>query len=98
MTPVRLEPATPRSRVKHSTTEPLRSPSAGCSNLEASKCIAKGVDQDQTANEAVSDLGPYCLHYLQRLAVDISRPHFQPCFRLAVYQSVECSKLFDFPG
>ena len=25
MTPVRLEPATPRSRVKHSTTEPLRS-------------------------------------------------------------------------
>ena len=24
MTPVRLEPATPRSRVKHSTTEPLR--------------------------------------------------------------------------
>ena len=25
MTPVRLEPATPRSRVKHSTTEPLGS-------------------------------------------------------------------------
>ena len=25
VTPVRLEPATPRSRVKHSTTEPLRS-------------------------------------------------------------------------
>ena len=26
MTPVRLEPAAPRSRDKHSTTEPLRSP------------------------------------------------------------------------
>ena len=26
VTPVRLEPAAPRSRVKHSTTEPLRSP------------------------------------------------------------------------
>ena len=26
MTPVRLEPAAPGSRVKHSTTEPLRSP------------------------------------------------------------------------
>ena len=26
MAPVRLEPAAPRSRVKHSTTEPLRSP------------------------------------------------------------------------
>ena len=25
MTPVRLEPVAPRSRVKHSTTEPLRS-------------------------------------------------------------------------
>ena len=25
MTPMRLEPAAPRSRVKHSTTEPLRS-------------------------------------------------------------------------
>ena len=25
MTPLRLEPAAPRSRVKHSTTEPLRS-------------------------------------------------------------------------
>ena len=26
MTPVRLKPAAPRSQVKHSTTEPLRSP------------------------------------------------------------------------
>ena len=26
VTPVRLEPAAPRSRVQHSTTEPLRSP------------------------------------------------------------------------
>ena len=30
VTPVRLEPAAPRSRVKHSTTEPLRSLYAGC--------------------------------------------------------------------
>ena len=29
MTPVRLKPATLRSRVKHSTTEPLRSPHHG---------------------------------------------------------------------
>ena len=28
MTPVRLEPAAPRSQVKHSTTEPLGSPDA----------------------------------------------------------------------
>ena len=31
--PVRLEPAAPRSRVKHSTTEPLRSLSGGVRNL-----------------------------------------------------------------
>ena len=30
MTPVRLEPAAPRSRVKHSTTEPLRSLKVFC--------------------------------------------------------------------
>ena len=30
MTPVRLEPAAHRSRVKHSTTEPLRSPIHMC--------------------------------------------------------------------
>ena len=30
MTPVRLKPAAPRSRVKHSTTEPLRSLNIGC--------------------------------------------------------------------
>ena len=33
MTPVRLEPAAPRSRVKHSTDEPLHSPL-----LPAEKC------------------------------------------------------------
>ena len=33
MTPVRLEPVAPRSRVKHSTTEPLRSLHT-CTNLE----------------------------------------------------------------
>ena len=34
MTPVRLEPAAPRSRVKHSTTEPLRS---HCSKISSDK-------------------------------------------------------------
>ena len=33
MTPVRLEPVAPRSRVKHSTTEPLRSRFVLVSNL-----------------------------------------------------------------
>ena len=36
MTPERLEPAAPRSRVKHSTTEPLRS--------ERHKCVPISVD------------------------------------------------------
>ena len=34
MTPVRLEPATLQSRVKHSTTEPLRSQARVCSNVD----------------------------------------------------------------
>ena len=33
MTPMRLEPAAPRSRVKHSATEPLRSPYLICEQL-----------------------------------------------------------------
>ena len=33
MMPVRLEPAALRSRVKHSTTEPLRSQSTGCDEM-----------------------------------------------------------------
>ena len=33
VTPVRLEPAAPRSRVKHSTTEPLRSPVVSVKSL-----------------------------------------------------------------
>ena len=37
MTPVRLEPAAPRSRVKHSTTEPLRSRMLSVSS-HLSKC------------------------------------------------------------
>ena len=40
VTPVRLEPAAPRSRVKHSTTEPLRSLVYICTNN--CKCIAGG--------------------------------------------------------
>ena len=33
MTPVRLEPAAPRSRVKFSTTEPLRSHTGKCMSI-----------------------------------------------------------------
>ena len=62
MTPVRLDPAASRSRVKHSTTEPLRSPfqlsykmlhiSAGIHKILAR--IANMEDPDQTASlEAV---------------------------------------------
>ena len=36
MTPVRLEPTAPRSRVKHSTTEPLRSLNSGSSGSSSS--------------------------------------------------------------
>ena len=42
MTPVRLEPATPRSRVKHSTTEPLRSPPPPPPPLKKKMKLANG--------------------------------------------------------
>ena len=40
MTPVRLEPATPRCRVKHSTTEPLRSLLESSGNPDRKLCSA----------------------------------------------------------
>ena len=48
VTPVRLEPVAPRSRVKHSTTEPLRSVS-----WKQTMCNLR----------EQFDLGPYCLQY-----------------------------------
>ena len=39
MTPVRLEPAALRSRVKHSTTEPLRSLVSACADKLDFKCL-----------------------------------------------------------
>ena len=41
MTLVRLEPAAPWSRVKHSTTEPLRSPVASLDMMLSNKRITK---------------------------------------------------------
>ena len=41
MTPVRLEPAASGSRVKHSTTEPLRSPVASLDMMLSNKRITK---------------------------------------------------------
>ena len=42
MTPVRLEPAAPRSRVKHSTTEPLRSPTP-CVDMYSGRIIVRNM-------------------------------------------------------
>ena len=55
MTPVRLEPATLRSRVKHSTTEPLCS--LYCSIYSAIKCPLEITADDyfETSNGAVYD-------------------------------------------
>ena len=63
MTPVRLEPATLRSRVKHSTTEPLRSHERFEFNLGANSkdtlydinlCHkTKGVDQSNSRDKTI---------------------------------------------
>ena len=44
--PVRLEPAATQSRVKHSTTEPLRSPVSSCPDEPR---FENSVDPDQMA-------------------------------------------------
>ena len=68
MTPVRLEPATLRSRVKHSTTEPLRSLCITLAlSLSAKKCIVfidehwqskkEGKDQESIQSSTTPDPG-----------------------------------------
>ena len=50
MTPVMLQPAAPRSRVKHSTTEPLRSLSMEGNRPEL-KCLQRLSVEKTLANE-----------------------------------------------
>ena len=50
MTPVRLEPAAPRSRVKHTTTEPLSSLSMK-GNRARTKCLQRLSVEKTLANE-----------------------------------------------
>ena len=54
VTPVKLEPAAPRSQVKHSTTEPLHS-------LNVMRCV-KETDRmtNSIAPKGASDLDVYC--------------------------------------
>ena len=58
MTPVRLKPAAPQSRVKHSTIEPLRS-----HNIR----VLNSLDPDQAPHYVGPDLGQNCF---QRLSAD----------------------------
>ena len=51
MTPVRLEPAAPRSRVKHSTTEPLRSHCVSERIFEKVLILKKSADGNKTMKE-----------------------------------------------
>ena len=57
MTPVRLEPAASRSRVKHSTTEPLRSPF----KFKKKPLLANSGEPDQMPCFVASDLVLHCL-------------------------------------
>ena len=51
MMPVRLEPATPRSRVKHSTTEPLRSLSRLSIMLVFNPMYSNGLSHTDISNK-----------------------------------------------
>ena len=76
MTLMRLEPATPRSQVKNTTTEPL---SPNClSGPPGFTCwiyhhitVSNSLDPDQALHSVRLDLGPNCLQKLS--ADDISK-------------------------
>ena len=52
VTPVSLEPAAPRSRVKHSTTEPLHQQITEDPNLKYHRYIYQDVDHHLRCNDA----------------------------------------------
>ena len=59
MTPVRLEPGAPWSRVKHSTTALLFS--ADLKHLSGTLSESNGMDPDQNRGAVIPDLVPNCL-------------------------------------
>ena len=78
MTPVKLEPAAPRSRVKHSTTEPLRSLALHVQNVNKAKtgvvmvlitCV-KRVSLNVTAQLPGRSNG-LCVHLKHHLRSDV---------------------------
>ena len=61
MTPVRLEPAALRSRVKHSTTEPLRSLTfVAIGTLRVKYVVKNNEVPDKLASEKPADLDLHC--------------------------------------
>ena len=64
MTPVRLEPAALRSRVKHSTTEPLRSqayPELQIASVQAQIMGTFSPNMDRVENKDVMNTGVFLL-------------------------------------
>ena len=62
MTPVRLEAAAPRSRVKHSTTEPLRSHPVYTSD-SLMRLLAFSFDPDEMPHDVKVNIDPSNLFY-----------------------------------
>ena len=76
--PVRLESAAPRSRIKYSTTEPLRS----LASLVMPNCDSKGIFFYPTLTLMIDS---YSIFQLLRAK------HWQSCIKfVASYKSVQC--------
>ena len=67
VTPVRLEPAAPRSRVKHSTT------GQGTS-------VSNSIDTDQDQHSVIPDLGQNCLQSLKGYGLSADDKNCHLCF------------------
>ena len=87
VTPVRLEPAAPLSRVKHSTTEPLCSPYPASKELNALCAIIKGITLSigQTVKGRI-------FHVQPALTEKLVRASFETCKRiLFMCASLKCT-------
>ena len=63
MTPVKLKPAAPWSRVKHSTTEPLPSPISNlkCISIHEDFVLANSVEPDEMPHFVAFHQDRHCL-------------------------------------
>ena len=91
MTPVRLEPTAPRSRVKHSTTEPLRS-----LQLQGSYCKLGNFLEFYFREIILYQNGEITLLFTNIGKSCLSRDLLTMTNTSAIHENKICAKIFEF--